>query len=51
MNLVSELCGIIDLQNRIIQAQAEALAQLDAEVMENEIAEAERRKEELLHDY
>lgn len=51
MNLVSELCGIIDLQNRIIQAQAEALAQLDAEVMADEIAEAGRRKEELLNEH
>lgn len=48
MNLVSELCGIIDLQNRIIQAQAEALAQLDAEVMENEIAEADRKRSDLV---
>ena len=45
--ILEALCEIIELQNRIIQAQAEALAQLDAEVMENEIAEAEQRKEGL----
>lgn len=48
--ILAALCEIIELQNRIIQAQAEALAQLDAEVMENEIAEARRRKERLLND-
>ena len=45
--ILTALCEIIKLQNRIIQAQAEALAQLDAETMADEIAEAEQRKEGL----
>lgn len=45
--ILTALCEIIELQNRIIQAQAEALAQLDAEVMVDEIAEASRKRSEL----
>lgn len=45
--ILTALCEVIDLQNRIIQAQAEALAQLDAEVMVDEIAEAEQHKKKL----
>ena len=36
--LISDLCGIIDTQNQIIQTQAEALAQFDALTMAEEIA-------------
>ena len=35
--LISDLCGIIDTQNQIIQTQAEALAQFDALTMAEEI--------------
>ena len=35
--LISDLCGIIDTQNQIIQTQAETLAQFDALTMAEEI--------------
>lgn len=36
--LIADLCEIVDKQNEIIQAQAEALAQFDALTMAEEIA-------------
>ena len=45
--ILEALCEIIGLQYKIIKAQAEALAQLDAEVMADEIAEAGRKRSEL----
>lgn len=45
---IDKLCQLIALQNEIIQAQAAALAQLDAEIMADEIAETEKQKEMLL---
>lgn len=38
VKLISELCGIIDAQNEIIQAQAVELAQCDAVGRAEEIA-------------
>lgn len=35
--LIADLCEIVDKQNEIIQAQAEALAQFDALTMAEEI--------------
>lgn len=46
--VVAALCNIVQRQSQIIQAQAAALAQLDAEVMADEIAETEKQKEMLL---
>lgn len=48
--MIEELCGIVQLQSRIINAQAAALAQLDAEIMEDEIAQARERANRLCQD-
>lgn len=45
--LIMDLCEIIDRQNIIIRVQALALEQLDAMTMENEIAEAQQKYEEI----
>jgi sRNA-binding protein len=42
VELIADLCGIIDRQNVIIQAQAMELAQLDALHHAEEIQEARR---------
>lgn len=42
---IAELCGICEAQNRIILAQAEALGQVGAMVMEEERAAAAERFE------
>ncbi|WP_298023756.1 hypothetical protein [uncultured Dysosmobacter sp.] len=48
LQIIQELCGICDMQNRIIRAQSDALAQLGAVVMEEERAEAADRLTALL---
>ena len=40
LQIIEELCGIVQLQAKIIRAQSEALEQLGAVTMEEEIAEA-----------
>ena len=50
LQIIEELCGIVQLQSKIIKAQADALAQLDAEVMSDEIAEARERASRLCED-
>lgn len=50
LQIIEELCSIVQLQVKIIQAQSNALAQLGAEVMEDEIAEAEERASRLCQD-
>lgn len=40
LQMISDLCDIVQLQAKIIRAQSEALAQLGAVTMEEEIAEA-----------
>lgn len=50
LEMIEELCGIVQLQSKIIKAQADALAQLDAAVMEDEIAEARARANYLCQD-
>ncbi len=45
---VKELCDICQTQNDIIRAQADALAQVGAMVMEEETAEVSRRLSEFL---
>ena len=42
IQIKEELCRICEIQSRIIKAQAEALAQMGAVVMEEERAEASR---------
>ena len=46
--LIEELCGICAEMSRIIQAQAAALAQLEAVCMEEERAETLRRLSSLI---
>lgn len=46
--LVGELCGICKAQNDIIRAQADALAQVGALVMEEEVEDVNRRLSEFL---
>lgn len=46
--LVGELCDICNAQNDIIRAQADALAQVGAMVMEEETADVSRRLSEFL---
>ena len=48
--MIEELCSIVELQTKIIKAQSEALAQLGAEVMADEIAEAIERASRLCQD-
>lgn len=45
---VKELCDICQTQNNIIRAQADALAQVGARVMEKETTEVSRRLSEFL---
>lgn len=45
---VKELCDICQTQNDIIWAQADALAQVGAKVMEEETTEVSRRLSEFL---
>ena len=40
LQMIEELCGIVQLQAKIIKAQSEALEQLGAETMADEIAKA-----------
>ena len=40
LQMIGELCDIVQLQAKIIKAQSEALEQLGAVTMEEEIAEA-----------
>ena len=46
--LVGELCDICQAQNDIIRAQADALAQVGAVVMEEEVEDVNRRLSEFL---
>ncbi len=46
--LVGELCDICKAQNDIIRAQADALAQVGAVVMEEEVEDVNRRLSEFL---
>ena len=46
--LVGELCDICPAQNDIIRAQADALAQVGAVVMEEEVEDVNRRLSEFL---
>lgn len=46
--LVGELCDICNAQNDIIRAQADALAQVGAMVMEEETEDVSRRLSEFL---
>ena len=48
--IIAELCQIVQLQAKIIKAQSEALAQLGAEVMADEIAQAAERASRLCQD-
>lgn len=50
LQIIEELCGIVQLQAKIIKAQSEALAQLGAEVMADEIAQAQARADRLCQD-
>lgn len=50
LQIIEELCFIVQLQSKIIKAQADALSQLGAEVMANEIAEANERASRLCQD-
>lgn len=50
LQIIEELCGIVMLQNKIIMAQADSLAQLDASIMLEEIAEATERANRLCRD-
>ena len=50
LQMIEGLCGIVQLQAKIIKAQSEALAQLGAEVMDDEIAQAAERVYRLCGD-
>ena len=50
LQIIEELCAIVELQTKIIKAQSDALAQLGAEVMADEIAEARERASRLCQD-
>ena len=50
LQIIEELCSIVELQTKIIKAQSDSLAQLGAEVMENEIAQAAKRASRLCVD-
>ena len=50
LQMIEELCGIVQLQSKIIKAQSEALEQLGAEVMADEIAQAAERASRLCQD-
>lgn len=48
--IIRELCAICELQNNVIRAQSEALAQVGAAVVEEEKAEIAERYTSLLGD-
>lgn len=50
LQIVEQLCAIVELQNKIILAQTEALAQIDAVVMEEDKARAEEMASALCCD-
>lgn len=50
LQIIEELCAIVELQTKIIKAQSDALSQLDAAVMEDEIAQAAERASRLCVD-
>lgn len=50
LQIIEELCGIVQLQAKIIRAQSEALEQLGAVTMEEEIAEAAELAGRLFQD-
>ena len=50
LQMIEELCGIVQLQAKIIKAQSEALEQLGAETMADEIAKAAERTSRLCGD-
>lgn len=50
LQMIAELCDIVQLQAKIIRAQSEALSMLGAEVMADEIAEAAERSNRLCRD-
>lgn len=50
LQIIEELCSIVELQTKIIKAQSDSMAQMGAEVMENEIAQAAERASRLCVD-
>lgn len=50
LQMISDLCDIVQLQAKIIRAQSEALEQLGAVTMAEEIAEATERASRLCQD-
>lgn len=50
LQVIEELCGIVQLQAKIIKAQSEALEQLGAETMADEIAQAAELASRLCQD-
>lgn len=50
LQIIEELCAIVELQTKIIKAQSDSLAQLGSEVMADEIAEARERASRLCQD-
>ena len=50
LQMIAELCDIVQLQAKIIKAQSEALEQLGAEMMADEIAQAAERASRLCGD-
>ena len=50
LQMIEELCGIVQLQAKIIKAQSEALEQLGAETMADEIVQAAERASRLCGD-
>ena len=50
LQMIEELCGIVQLQAKIIKTLSEALEQLGAETMADEIAEARERAGRLCQD-
>lgn len=48
--MIAELCEIVQLQSKIILAQSDALEQLGAVTMAEEIAEAAERASRLCED-
>lgn len=50
LQIIEELCAIVELQTKIIKAQSDSLHQLGAEVMADEIAEARERASRLCQD-
>ena len=50
LQMIEELCGIVQIQAKIIEAQSVSLSQLCAEVMADEIAQAADRASRLCQD-